>query len=126
MLSATHSLLVFHGSAREAAGSAAKSFAEKLRSDKLLPDCHKDFSICFLRGAEPVLDQAIAVAIANGYKKLRLIPLFLLPGSHTSEEIPAIVARFKSANPAVEFEVSDCLVHNPQFIAFVADQIARD
>ena len=122
MTTATYSLLVFHGSARETAGNAATSFADKLRST----NCHRDFSICFLRGAEPVLDKAIAAVIADGHKKLRLIPLFLLPGSHTSEEIPAIVERFRNENPAVEFEVSECLVHTPQFIEFVANQIDRD
>lgn len=122
MTTATYSLLVFHGSARETAGNAATSFADKLRS----ANCQRDFSICFLRGAEPALDKAITAAIENGHKKLRLIPLFLLPGSHTSEEIPAIVERFKRENPAVEFEVSECLVHTPQFIEFVANQIARD
>ena len=117
-----HTLLIFHGSAREASGKAATAFVDELRSNK----CCSNFSICFLRGAGPDLAQAIATAIAAGHKKLRLLPLFLLPGSHTSEDIPAVVDKLRSDNPDVVFEVSDCLVRNPQFIEFVANQITRE
>ncbi|MBU1107438.1 MAG: CbiX/SirB N-terminal domain-containing protein [Candidatus Riflebacteria bacterium] len=116
----SHTLLIFHGSARESASNAAVAFAAELSSKR---DC-SDFSICFLKGAEPDLTLAITNAIAKGYKKLLLLPLFLLPGAHISEDIPAVVDKFKSSNPEVAFQVCDCLTHNPQFIEFVSNQIA--
>lgn len=117
-----HFLLIFHGSARESAGKAAASFAEGLRSDSGKPD----FSVCFLRGAEPSLEQAIRQSIASGRQKLHLIPLFLLPGAHIDEDIPVIADNFKKANPGVEFKLATCLVDNPQFMKFVASQMSQN
>lgn len=117
-----HSLLIFHGSARETAGNAAAIFAETLKNQKSL----SEFSICFLRGAQPSLENAIETAITSGYTSLRLIPLFLLPGSHIDEDIPEIVEKFRLANPGVTIELGSCLVQNSQFISFVAEQIARN
>jgi len=73
-----------------------------------------------------LLDEAIKTAIANGYLSLRLIPLFLLPGSHIDEDIPAIVENFRQTNPGIDIKLGSCLVQNRQFIEFVAAEIAED
>ncbi|PKL46108.1 MAG: hypothetical protein CVV42_17660 [Candidatus Riflebacteria bacterium HGW-Riflebacteria-2] len=117
-----HALLIFHGSARETASNAAAVFVENLKKQ----NNPVDFSICFLRGAEPTLEKAIETAIDNGCTSLRLIPLFLLPGSHIDEDIPAIIEKYQLANPHIEFEAGSCLVHNPQFIKFVANEIGEN
>jgi sirohydrochlorin ferrochelatase len=122
MAATRHSLLIFHGSARETAGNAATVFADALKAR----DGIADFSICFLRGAKPSLEEAIDKAIADGYSRLHLIPLFLLPGSHIDEDIPAIVQKCRQFNPDITISLGSCLVHNPQFIKFVASEMAAD
>jgi len=121
MAAKKHSLLIFHGSARETAGNAATVFADSLKAR----DGMTEFSICFLRGAKPSLEEAIDKAIANECSCLRLIPLFLLPGSHIDEDIPEIVKKYRQANPHTTIELGSCLVHNPNFIKFVANEIAE-
>jgi len=79
-----------------------------------------------LRGARPSLEEAIQAAINSGYRCLRLIPLFLLPGSHIDEDIPTIVTKYRQANPEMKIELGSCLVHNPHFVKFVASEIAED
>lgn len=117
-----HSLLIFHGSARASATKAAATFAERLRDLGRAPD----FSVCFLRGAEPSLDEALKNAIAKGHLYLRLIPLFLLPGSHINEDIPASIEKCTKENPDLKCEVAECLVENPEFVDFIANEISRD
>jgi len=122
MAARKHSLLIFHGSARETAGNAATVFADSLKAC----DGIADFSMCFLRGAKPSLEEAIEKAIADGCDSLRLIPLFLLPGSHIDEDIPAILQKYRQSNPEIKIKLGSCLVHNPQFIKFVASEMAED
>jgi len=121
MAARKHSLLIFHGSARETAGNAATVFADSLKAR----DGMAEFSVCFLRGAKPSLEEAIEEAIANGCSCLRLIPLFLLPGSHIDEDIPAIVKKYRETYPHTTIKLGSCLVHNPNFIKFVADEITE-
>lgn len=115
----TFSLLVFHGSAREIANHAACEFARALSAEH---GCI-DFSICFLKGFAPELKDAISSAIDSGEKHIHLIPLFLLPGSHTSSDIPGIVKQFSLTHPAIEITIADYLAADPEFIKYVARQI---
>lgn len=115
----TFSLLVFHGSARKNANDAANEFSRILSAEL---GCSQ-FSLCFLKGVAPELSEAIATAAANGEKHLTIIPLFLLPGSHINDDIPAIVRDFSSAHPEVEIVIRKCLVAEEDFAEYVARQI---
>ena len=115
----TFSLLVFHGSARQGAIDAAAGFAQKLRIEA---GC-ENFAVCYLRGVAPELHDAIAETINSGYQNIRLIPLFLLPGSHITIDIPEIVKKFSVTHPEVKFAIADCLVNDQLFLEFVANSI---
>ncbi len=119
MKNETFSLLIFHGSARPEAYNEAVRFAEKLKNQAGTAA----FSICFLKGAQPEVDNAISQAIRDGWTKIQLIPLFLLPGSHTLVDIPEIVNAFKRQFPTIEFNVRDCLVNLPEFVQMVETQL---
>ena len=111
----TFSLLIFHGSARPEANAAAVSFAERLGKRIATTS----FSICFLKGVAPELAAALDEVVARGFRKIRLIPLFLLPGTHTCKDIPAAADAVKTAHPQVEIEILDCLVEMPEFLELI-------
>ena len=119
MKNETFSLLIFHGSARPEAYNEAISFAEKLKSQA----DSTGFSICFLKGSQPELSTAIEQAIKNGWRKIQLIPLFLLPGSHTLIDIPEVVNLFRKKFPDVSFRTRDCLVNLPDFVQLIENQL---
>lgn len=115
----TFSLLIFHGSARPEANAAAISFAERLRESFGITS----FAICFLKGVAPELATALEETVIRGFRKIRLIPLFLLPGTHTCKDIPAAADVVKRAHPQVEIEILDCLVEMPEFLELIGKKL---
>lgn len=115
----TFSLLIFHGSARPEANAAAVSFAERLRKHINVTD----FSICFLKGVAPELSAVLDETVSRGFKRIRLIPLFLLPGTHTCTDIPAAANAVKATHPQVEIEILDCLVEMPEFLELIGKKL---
>lgn len=119
MQNETFSILIFHGSARSEAGSAAKAFEKRLREE---PGC-TNFSICFLKGSEPELEEALEAAISQGWRKISLHPLFLLPGAHTTHDIPTIAARVQSRHSEAKISINSCLVNDNGFLKLIGSQI---
>lgn len=117
----TFSLLIFHGSARPEANAAAVSFAERLKKQIN----GTSFSICFLKGVAPELADSLKEIVARGYRKIRLLPLFLLPGAHTCTDIPAAADAIKSAHPQVKIEILDCLVEIPEFLELISKKLNK-
>ncbi|GAB1355275.1 hypothetical protein MASR1M12_40170 [Erysipelotrichia bacterium] len=115
----TFSLLIFHGSALPEANAAAVGFAERLKERIGMTD----FSICFLKGVAPELAMALEKVVARGFRKIRLIPLFLLPGTHTRKDIPAAADVIKKTYPHVRIEILDCLVEMPEFLELIGNKL---
>ena len=82
-----------------------------------------DFSICFLEGVAPELAMALEKVVARGFRKIRLIPLFLLPGTHTRKDIPAAADVIKKTYPHVRIEILDCLVEMPEFLELISNKL---
>lgn len=122
MQTETFSILIFHGSSMSEANVAAHKFAEQLAANS---DC-RNFTICFLKGVAPELATAINSAIAAGWQHLRLIPLFLLPGTHTTFDIPKAATCARTRFPEVKIEILDCLVNMQGFLNLVANQIKEN
>ncbi|HNX75726.1 MAG TPA: CbiX/SirB N-terminal domain-containing protein [Candidatus Rifleibacterium sp.] len=119
MQNETFSILIFHGSARSETHSTAMEFARVLSEET---GC-KNFTVCFLKGLMPDLEEALNAAIEQGWHSLRLLPLFLLPGTHTSHDIPTLAAQCQARNPEVKISIDTCLVKNPGFLRLIAAQI---
>lgn len=121
----TFSLLVFHGSARHSANEAAFCFAQKLRTGE---NC-ENFAICFLKGVVPELREALSDAVNAGYRNIKVIPLFLLPGAHITSDIPDIISDFKASHDKaseVSITLYNCLVDDFKFLQLVANTIRTD
>ncbi len=118
----TFSLLVFHGSNRQQANTEAFNFIKTLAGKQQA----KNFGCCFLRGSQPTIEQALDQAKLEGKNTIRVIPLFLLPGSHINEDIPAAIKLFSEANPEVKITVNPCLCQCPEFADLIAGQIENE
>lgn len=70
--------------------------------------------------------QFASVALAQGCNKLQLLPLFLLPGVHVMEDIPAEVALAKvSLGEAIKINQRPYLGSHPGLAKILAYQIAK-
>ena len=59
-----------------------------------------------------------------GYRRIRIVPLFLLPGVHVMEDIPEAVAEAQSClGTAISLELQPYLGSHPQLAQLVADSV---
>ncbi|RCK81805.1 MAG: Sirohydrochlorin cobaltochelatase [Candidatus Ozemobacter sibiricus] len=109
-------LLTVHGSTHAEARAAAKRFEGFLQAQRL--ECL--VRVCFLRTSEPSLVDALEQAGQQGMRRILIVPLFVFPGQHITEEIPAVVERFQQTHPGVTVEVLPALGEIPAFGQWVA------
>lgn len=72
-------------------------------------------NIGFLELAEPTIAQALQRHIVAGARRIRLLPLFLSPGRHVEQDIPAIVCSLKERHPQVEIVLEAVLAKQQGF-----------
>jgi uroporphyrin-III C-methyltransferase len=109
-------LLVLHGS-HDQRYQAAIAQLETQLAPHFGP--HKPYQLAYLECHPTPLAQQIAdfaqIVVAQGFAQLQLVPLFLLPGVHVMQDLPAAVAaaqqQLATANVAIELVVQDYLGH---------------
>ena len=57
--------------------------------------------------AEPSIADAISQLARQGETEVVLVPYFLSPGRHITQDIPALVAAAQTANPGVRCSIAD-------------------
>ena len=90
-------LLVDHGSRRGEANQVLEELALRLRArlpERIVKFAHMDL-------AEPTVAQAIAACVAEGATEIVVHPYFLVPGSHSTVDIPSLARGALSAHPDV-------------------------
>jgi len=103
---------VAHGSGLEGANKFVLGLINQLASDKPI-------NLGFLEMAEPSLTQALSAHIQNGEANIRVIPLFLAPGKHTLQDIPAIITNVAIKFPDIQLSVDTCIGTHPDFLGLL-------
>lgn len=82
---------------------------ERIRAhvERLLPGVPVE--IGFLELTQPPLEASIAALVAQGVKKIRVVPIFFAPGRHVLKDLPQLLANAMDRFPGVEFEVAECV-----------------
>ncbi len=116
MQNETINLMVFHGSRKPEANKHAIAFGESLK-ESYPQEFHS--KVCFLDSIEPTLNKIRD----SGFNKIRIIPMFLLPGSHYVNDIIQLTDKFKRNNSNLQIEICNCLVEMPDFVGFIRNQM---
>ncbi|MBF0219630.1 MAG: CbiX/SirB N-terminal domain-containing protein [Gammaproteobacteria bacterium] len=95
-------LLVAHGSRREASNEEVRQMAVQLASYLPLDEV---VAVAFLEMGEPNIPATIAAAVAKGATQLTVIPYFLAAGAHVVKDIPAILATASDQFPKVTIKL---------------------
>ena len=110
-------ILVTHGSRLSAANDALIQFAAQLRlrlgSELIEP--------AFMELGQPTIPAAIHKLVQQGCTHLIGYALFLVPGAHLQEDIPAIFTTALKDQPGITWEISPPLLANPRLLDFVAE-----
>lgn len=116
-------LLVFHGS-RYADAAIAVSRLAQLLTEKL-PNplvTSAALELAALPLHQSILDFA-QVAIAEGYQKIRIVPLFLSQGVHVREDIPAEIAQAQQKlGTTLSIELTPYLGSYPEMATLLEQQ----
>jgi sirohydrochlorin ferrochelatase len=98
-------LLVDHGSRRMEANASLAVMAERIRARQPGIICRH----AHMELAQPDIPVAFVELVAAGASDIRVVPYFLAPGRHASEDIPRIVAQAAVGFPAVTWKIAECL-----------------
>jgi sirohydrochlorin ferrochelatase len=81
--------------------------------------------LAFLQFNHPNLPEAIAGAVAEGKKKIVVVPFFLTPGVHVRKDIPTELDRARAKHPGVEILLSRPLLPDPRIAQILLDRIGE-
>ncbi len=98
-------IVLGHGSRAEKAREVFNELVDKL-ADKL---ADKRVGGAAMELASPTLPEKVSHFASQGIKKIVILPLFLYPGIHVQEDIPAQIAALEEEYPEIEFILADIL-----------------
>lgn len=117
-------LLAAHGSRVARSNEEFNALAERL--SKHLSGRYDAISTAFLELATPSIESEIDRLVQDeGADRIRILPCFLLEGSHVGSDIPAIVEAARQKHPRVRIELKPHLAADPAFVNYLA-QIAAN
>ncbi len=73
----------------------------------------------------PNLEEAVESLIRQNVRQLVIVPYFLFPGRHVTEDIPQYIERFERDYPEIRFVVSDNLGLDEYFIDLMVKRITK-
>ena len=112
-------VLFTHGSklaeANDAEVRVAKELRRRLTADLIEP--------AFMELSDLTIPAAIEKLVAAGCTHIFGYALFLVPGRHLTEDIPAIFTRALKNHPGVTYEISAPMLDDPALIDLLAKRI---
>ncbi len=114
-------ILVDHGSRRDASNDLLVEVAAAYRRHcgaQIVEPAHMEL-------AEPSIATAFARCIQQGAALVVVMPYFLAPGKHWSEDIPRLAAEAAARHPGVRHVVAPPLGIHPLMMRILDDRIAE-
>ncbi|HLX80696.1 MAG TPA: CbiX/SirB N-terminal domain-containing protein [Burkholderiales bacterium] len=81
--------------------------------------------LAFLELMQPALPECAAALHGDGFRSLRVVPVFLGAGGHLKNDLPALVAGIRERYEDLEITVEPPIGEQPGVIAAIAAAIAR-
>lgn len=110
-------LYVFHGSNGVEAQQALEVFRKQLES------ISSSARICFLKNQEPCLANTLLEAAQSDFELVRVLPMFLLPGSHVTKDIPETITSILRDYPGLNIITEDCLIKDQVFLSYLTQKL---
>jgi sirohydrochlorin ferrochelatase len=112
-------LLMAHGSRIPEANDAARSVAamvQQLTGQEIV-------EVSFREMHEPNIQQGIDACVAQGAKRILLIPYFLFMGAHVQHDLPEEIAAAQARYPGLEMVMGGHLGAHRKLAEIVAERI---
>jgi sirohydrochlorin cobaltochelatase len=112
-------ILFAHGAREREWAAPFERLRERLRASGLRVE------LAYLGSMRPALEEAAAVLVREGRKRVTIVPLFLAQGGHLKEDLPKLVAALRGEHAGVEFEVTPALGDAPEMMDAMAAWVQR-
>jgi sirohydrochlorin ferrochelatase len=111
-------LLIAHGSREENANADLYLLVDQLRSQTR----YRAVEASFLELAEPNIEQGARVCLAQGPKRVILLPYFLSAGVHVTRDLTEACRKLASYHPHVEFRLAEPLGRHPLLLQVLLER----
>jgi sirohydrochlorin cobaltochelatase len=74
----------------------------------------------YLELMQPDLATAVRALVADGARRIRVVPAFLAAGGHVKRDLPQAVASLREAHPGVELELRPPIGQSEAALAAIA------
>jgi sirohydrochlorin cobaltochelatase len=81
--------------------------------------------LAFQEFMTPTLEAAVAQSVAEGARRVMLVPLFIGPGSHVKRDLPLFVQQERQRHPQLELQVLPAIGDAPEILQAITDWILR-
>jgi len=115
-------VLVDHGSRRPEANAELERMAALVRAaspERVVRTAHMEL-------AAPTLAEAVDACVAAGAAAVVLVPFFLGPARHSTEDIPRLAREAAERHPGVSVRVTPPLGAHPKLAEIVLERAATD
>lgn len=112
-------IYIGHGNRSVIGQNAFEKFIQKTMNGVHTPI--KEY--CFYERAEPTLANAIDACAQKGATNILVIPVLLLPGKQTSEDIPNDLKFFQEKYPEININFRDPIGADPVMLKIVSDRL---
>ncbi len=72
---------------------------------------------------EPTLATKVDELVEKGIEKIIILPLFLFPGIHVQNDIPAMVGQLREKYSQVEFKMGDVIGDDERLVDILQDRL---
>jgi sirohydrochlorin cobaltochelatase len=115
-------LLVDHGSRRPEAHRHLEWTAEQVRRRRPGLRVH----VAHLELSPPSVAEALARCAAEGERQVDVLPLFLIPGRHSTHDLPEQIARAAAEHPGVAVRLLEPLGNRPEIADLILASLAGE
>lgn len=112
-------LLIAHGSRRPEANDDLSKLAEILRRRGTCPIVE----IAYLELAVPDIPAGAARCVAQGARRVRMLPYFLSAGAHVTQDLERHRGELTQAHPGTAFELCAPIGLHPLIVDIVLDRL---
>ncbi|SDM05418.1 sirohydrochlorin chelatase [Halarsenatibacter silvermanii] len=117
-MSETGIIVLGHGSRADKSNKMFYNLIDKL--DRRLEDQRVEGAAMEL--TNPTLEERVAELAGDGIEKIVILPLFLFPGIHVQEDIPAQVDELAEKYPGIEFSIGDIIGDDSRLVDIIVDR----
>ena len=114
-------IILGHGSRRQGAGDPLRRLAAAVRQR----GGYALVEHAFIQYASPTFSEAVDRVVAAGAERVVVVPFFIQPGNHVTEDIPRMVREAQGVHPSLSIRVSDHVGAHPLMAQIVEELVGQ-